>query len=454
MLRYLPKWIWALWMFSIMPGFGCNTDDEDPREIQAVRAHQGPVMSLDFSTDGRSLATAGLDHTIRVFNMENFHASDGGMGFPSLLPPERYEVSPIHGAGRGFSAVSFSPDGMRLAAGQTYDLVGGTVELYDVSNGSLIGKWRTQGTWVRSIDYHPVDERLVVATGEYGTFGGVDFIDLVTGTVTPALSNVFNGLHHVAFSSDGRRVSSAGLSDEVRLLNGVTGEEERMFLYPPHNPGCSVFTPDGGTLLTAGSETITASNNQQGIVHFWDVATGELERSVVVDRLPIRSMDISSSGRLLAVAGESQIIYLFDLYNYVLVDTMRGHLSAVNNVAFSPDGEILASGGDDHYLRLWYVGDLTGWLPDDDTDIDGGDTESETIQPDGGVDAGTTGTEEGTDTFFVTDCCTDSDLDGGDTDLDGGDLDGGTDTGSGTDTDAMTADAGDGWDASEGDGGV
>ena len=60
---------------------------------------------------------------------------------------------------------------------------------------------------------------------------------------------------------------------------------------------------------------------------------------------------------LIAGAGDSNIINLWNLEKDTVV-TLEGHTDAVNSVAFSADGEILASASDDGYLKLWDVSSL------------------------------------------------------------------------------------------------
>ena len=57
---------------------------------------------------------------------------------------------------------------------------------------------------------------------------------------------------------------------------------------------------------------------------------------------------------LIASAGDTNTIKLWDLQNDT-VSTLRGHTGQINSIAFSPDGQMLASGGDDWTFRLWEV---------------------------------------------------------------------------------------------------
>ena len=69
----------------------------------------------------------------------------------------------------------------------------------------------------------------------------------------------------------------------------------------------------------------------------------------------VRAVEFSPvDASLVASAGESNIIKLWNLQNNT-VRTLRGHTGIVNSIAFSPNGELLASVSDDETLKLWDV---------------------------------------------------------------------------------------------------
>ncbi len=76
------------------------------------------------------------------------------------------------------------------------------------------------------------------------------------------------------------------------------------------------------------------------------------------------------AGQVVA-AGDDHVIYLIETASSTLVDTLKGHVAKINCLAFSSNGQLVASGGDDRYVRFWYVGDLVGQTCGDTMDNDG-----------------------------------------------------------------------------------
>lgn len=68
---------------------------------------------------------------------------------------------------------------------------------------------------------------------------------------------------------------------------------------------------------------------------------------------PVNAVAISPQGRILACGGDNKAIALCDLATQKIVSTLYGHFQAIRAVAFSPDGKILASGSDDRAIVIW-----------------------------------------------------------------------------------------------------
>ena len=94
-----------------------------------------------------------------------------------------------------------------------------------------------------------------------------------------------------------------------------------------------------------------------------DFSGADLAQSVFTQTLGILfSATFSPCGKYLAI-GIGNAVHLWSINDNRPVLTCQGHSGWVQSLAFSPDGQSLASGGHDQSVRIWDV--ETGQLPQD-----------------------------------------------------------------------------------------
>jgi WD40 repeat protein len=111
------------------------------------------------------------------------------------------------------------------------------------------------------------------------------------------------------------------------------------------------FSPDGKELVSAGGPDMS--------VKFWDVATGQMIRSVwgsETDHKNLTSVAFSPDGRLVAVAGWEGLIKFLDIVSGEVVATLKSG-AMITSIAFSPDGRLLVEGNESGGTRvvIWDV---------------------------------------------------------------------------------------------------
>jgi WD40 repeat protein len=107
------------------------------------------------------------------------------------------------------------------------------------------------------------------------------------------------------------------------------------------------FTPDGKSVLTAGTE---------GVVQIRDAVTGEERGRFGKHTSTVREIAVSPDGRQVAtVTVEDPAVRLWDLDSGQLLATLTGHGGSLNEIVFSPDGTMLASGGTDTDVGVWQL---------------------------------------------------------------------------------------------------
>ena len=224
--------------------------------------------------------------------------------------------------------------------------------------------------------------------------------NLATGKERATLTITSYG--QVALSPDGKYVALATQQGQVSIRETATGKEVRTMPLP-QNPQFSrlQFSPDGKMLLVAPLYNkpyyFALWSPFSEDVHFFRGQAMPHSLAVSLDRktvalggtaqsaMPLTVLDaetgrekhfgiwqlgsvvtaFSPDGKLLAFGGDRDpLIRLWDVEKQTLRKFQRGHTEGVVSLAFSPDGKFLASGGMDQTVRLWDVaeGKETGVL--------------------------------------------------------------------------------------------
>ncbi len=236
-------------------------------------------------------------------------------------------------------SVAFNPDGTRLATASA-DF---TVRIWDARTGQMLHKLTNHKRPVQAVAFSPDGTQLASASQD----GTVMVWDAQAGKHQRTLEGHQGGVWCVAFSPDGNRLASGGEDETARVWDVRTGIELKTIESIGWIFGVA-FNPNGTCLATATGRGASV----------WDSVTYELVANVEGEAGS--AVAFSPDGTQMALGSwqpRTVTICDTDPNRIGKIDmprvTLRGHLSQVHGVAFSPDGTLLASASTDGTVKVW-----------------------------------------------------------------------------------------------------
>lgn len=305
----------------------CGKDQLPSKTLQILQAHEDEIWFLQFSHDGKCLASSSNDGSVIIWEVHE----DGEVSFKHTLKGHQKPVVMI----------AWSPDDRYLLSCGMEEVV----RCWDVDQAECLHIFEKQGVGLLSCVWYPDGKKFFSGVSDRT----ISLWDLDGNEVENWKGHRTTKNSEMAVAKGGKQIIIMCKETTILILDWETKTAEPRPIEEEHTITSFSLSRDEKFLL------VDLSNEE---IHLWSIAsTPTLVKKYQGhkrSRFVIRSCFGGFEQSFVASGSEDSQVYIWHKQTGDLVQSLAGHSGAVNCVSWNPANPyMLASGSDDHTIRIW-----------------------------------------------------------------------------------------------------
>lgn len=300
-----------------------------------MKEYDSPICCSSFSPDGRMIATGFRDEVVKIWNAEVDLASSG---------PTTLDLLHVSTAYKGYPRVfKFSPDSKLLAISSN-----AITTFLDTQEWTTKRRLQSSGP-VAGAAFFPDGSHFVSSTDE----STMEIWDMETDKPKTQLKWSGSAAKSLCVPPSGQYIVSSGRDRRIRFWYAHKQLTEEV-----SDPSQLTSSPTTALAICPNGEFI-ASGLKNGEICLWNGNTGQrIQTSQILKHdSRVNYLAFSNDGQKLASASHDKTVRLWDTKSGTLLKCFEEHSDWVKCVAFSSNGNFIASASDDYSVLIWKVDD-------------------------------------------------------------------------------------------------
>ncbi|WP_055076893.1 serine/threonine-protein kinase [Pseudanabaena sp. 'Roaring Creek'] len=292
--------------------------------IKFLQGHTDAVQSVAVSPDGKTIASASDDGTVKLWELEGDNTSP---------------IKEIKDRGGWVRAVVFVSDSQIITAGQDKN-----IKIIDIASGKILKTLSGHTNLINSLAIAPASDLL--ASGSYDN--EINLWQISTGKLWRSLKGHTDKIWGLAISTDGKFVISASRDKTLIIWDVKTGEALHTLKGALAGVTCVLITPNGKQVISGGGDRV---------IRVWDMASGKQLYTLNGHEDAIGAIAITSDGKYLLSGGKDNpnSIRLWNLQTKSQIWNFIGHTDLVTSLVITPDNLKLISSSQDKNIDIWQM---------------------------------------------------------------------------------------------------